>query len=185
MRSQSDPRENVSPCRSPLCGSRRRKATSHHKKAPHVGVPSYANGFDLAEFLPRGRAVRSRGDPRENVSPCRSSLCDSRRREATGHTKEHPMFEAPSYANGFDLAEFLPRGRAVRSRGDPRENVSPCRSSLCDSRRRKATGHTKEHPMLGVLFCGDSWQNRTAVSALRGPCLSRLTNEPFFACKLL
>ena len=30
----------------------------------------------------------------------------------------------------------------------------------------------------GASFCGDSWENRTPVSALRGPCLSRLTNEP-------
>ena len=45
-----------------------------------------------------------------------------------------------------------------------------------------------------VIF-GDSWENRTPVSALRGPCLSRLTNEPcallvyysktFFVCQYL
>ena len=90
-----------------------------------------------------------------------------------------------SRVDNFVVAEFLPRGRAVRSQGDPRENVSPCRSPLCGSRRRKATSHHKKAPRYGVPFYGDSWQNRTAVSALRGPCLSRLTNEPFFACKLL
>ena len=30
-------------------------------------------------------------------------------------------------------------------------------------------------------FFGDPWENRTPVSALRGPCLSRLTNGPFLS----
>ena len=57
-----------------------------------------------------------------------------------------------SYGDGVVVAEFLPRGKAVRSQSDPRENVSPCRSPLCGSRRREVTGHTKEHPILGVLL---------------------------------
>ena len=38
----------------------------------------------------------------------------------------------------------------------------------------------QRHPQGVPLLFGDSWQNRTAVLALRGPCLSRLTNEPYF-----
>ena len=38
---------------------------------------------------------------------------------------------------------------------------------------------TKKHHPNRVVCRGDSWENRTPVSALRGPCLSRLTNEPF------
>ena len=45
--------------------------------------------------------------------------------------------------------------------------------------RPRVTKHKKDTP-LECLVLGDSWENRTPVSALRGPCLSRLTTEPFF-----
>ena len=38
---------------------------------------------------------------------------------------------------------------------------------------------TKRTPSWCPFRFGDSWENRTPVSALRGPCLSRLTNEPY------
>ena len=38
----------------------------------------------------------------------------------------------------------------------------------------------REHPQGMLSFFGDPWENRTPVSALRGPCLSRLTNGPDF-----
>ena len=34
-------------------------------------------------------------------------------------------------------------------------------------------------------FFGDPWENRTPVSALRGPCLSRLTNGPFVSRSII
>ena len=40
----------------------------------------------------------------------------------------------------------------------------------------------KTPPSLVVFFVGDPWENRTPVSALRGPCLSRLTNGPSRDC---
>ena len=43
--------------------------------------------------------------------------------------------------------------------------------------------HQKEQgtpEAVSLVLFGDSWENRTPVSALRGPCLSRLTNEPCF-----
>ena len=40
----------------------------------------------------------------------------------------------------------------------------------------------KTPPRLVVFFVGDPWENRTPVSALRGPCLSRLTNGPSHDC---
>ena len=39
--------------------------------------------------------------------------------------------------------------------------------------------NTKDTVLVSFAFFGDSWENRTPVSALRGPCLSRLTNEPY------
>ena len=139
---------------------------------------SYGDGIAVAEFLPRGKAVRSQGDPRENVSPCRSSLCDSRRRKATGHIKRHPV-SGCSFADNFAVAEFLPRGKAVRSQSDPRENVSSCRSPLCGSRRREATGHIKRHPMSGCLptLTALIWQNfsRAAEPCDRGAIRGRMS----------
>ena len=42
----------------------------------------------------------------------------------------------------------------------------------------------KTPPKLVVFFVGDPWENRTPVSALRGPCLSRLTNGPWLIARL-
>ena len=36
----------------------------------------------------------------------------------------------------------------------------------------------KKLPNLAAFFFGDPWGNRTPVSAVRGRCLSRLTNGP-------
>ena len=44
---------------------------------------------------------------------------------------------------------------------------------------------TKKDTRDWVSFFGDSWENRTPVSALRGPCLSRLTNEPSCDCPFI
>ena len=44
---------------------------------------------------------------------------------------------------------------------------------------------TSEQKSSDVIFFGDSWENRTPVSALRGPCLSRLTNEPYSRCLII
>ena len=47
-------------------------------------------------------------------------------------------------------------------------------------------GSKKERHPYGMPFLfGDSWENRTPVSALRGPCLSRLTNEPSCDCPFI
>ena len=40
----------------------------------------------------------------------------------------------------------------------------------------------KEHTPFGVCsFFGDPWENRTPVTAVKGRCLSRLTNGPVVA----
>ena len=49
-------------------------------------------------------------------------------------------------------------------------------------------GHQKKyrHSLWSAYtFSGDSWENRTPVSALRGPCLSRLTNGPYHLLNFL
>ena len=43
----------------------------------------------------------------------------------------------------------------------------------------------KQHdPSSDCAVFGDPWENRTPVSALRGPCLSRLTNGPFVVAEV-
>ena len=57
----------------------------------------------------------------------------------------------------------------------------PLRKSLRKAFDMTTSRHRieKHHPKMGGVFYGDPWENRTPVSALRGPCLSRLTNEPY------
>ena len=74
--------------------------------------------------------------------------------------------------------------KSIFLNGECFSNPAQVRERTAPRRVRRIT-KTKGHPQ-GVSFCfGDSWENRTPVSALRGPCLSRLTNEPcLLACLL-
>ena len=70
--------------------------------------------------------------------------------------------------------------------GKRRSNVSNS-ATLRKSLRCGAvllTGHQNEKntTLNGWCRSGDPWENRTPVSALRGPCLSRLTNGPSLDC---
>ena len=51
-----------------------------------------------------------------------------------------------------------------------------CRRHTSFARRANIT--RKKHLLLQVLFSGDPWENRTPVTAVKGRCLSRLTNGP-------
>ena len=49
-----------------------------------------------------------------------------------------------------------------------------------------ADGYKKTNPNplsyksgFGFCCCGDPWRNRTAVTAVKGPCLNLLTNGPY------
>ena len=37
----------------------------------------------------------------------------------------------------------------------------------------------KQHPLRVLFFSGDSYENRTRVTAVKGRCLNRLTKEPY------
>ena len=72
------------------------------------------------------------------------------------------------------------------STGDGRAMFRTPRLAFGDGERvRSTTGHQKSTIRIGWCFFGDSWENRTPVSALRGPCLSRLTNEPCCNCLII
>ena len=45
--------------------------------------------------------------------------------------------------------------------------------------RFSITGAKKERHLFVSLFFGDPWENRTPVTAVKGRCLSRLTNGPY------
>ena len=74
-----------------------------------------------------------------------------------------------------EIRENLPRLArlpVVKRRGSD-SNSAPNGTERFPSRANK-----KMDTENGVHFFGDPWENRTPVSALRGPCLSRLTNGP-------
>ena len=48
-------------------------------------------------------------------------------------------------------------------------------------RKRTRRKRKKHHPKKGGVFCaGDAYGNRTHVTAVKGPCLNRLTNGPLW-----
>ena len=59
--------------------------------------------------------------------------------------------------------------------------VCELRNSVAVFVQPRVTTERKKHSIRSASFCGDPWENRTPVSALRGPCLSRLTNGPLFS----
>ena len=69
-------------------------------------------------------------------------------------------------------------GRAMWRTPIPRSKALGRSSIRSTSHQQKQ----KTPPRLVVFFVGDPWENRTPVSALRGPCLSRLTNGPSLDC---
>ena len=81
--------------------------------------------------------------------------------------------------NLLRLTRLPPRKRRSNvSTSHPEEQSS---REQFDSLHRSPTKQ-KTPPRLVVFFVGDPWENRTPVSALRGPCLSRLTNGPSRDC---
>ena len=54
-------------------------------------------------------------------------------------------------------------------------------------RSRRSRNKKRQTPLVECLslFVGDPYGNRTHVSALRGPRLSRLTNGPFVGCPII
>ncbi len=81
--------------------------------------------------------------------------------------------------NLLRLTRLPPRKRRSNvSTSHPEEQSS---REQFDSLHRSPTKQ-KTPPRLVVFFVGDPWENRTPVSALRGPCLSRLTNGPSHDC---
>ena len=69
-----------------------------------------------------------------------------------------------------------------RERWDRDSNSAPLRKlALRSDSPQESPKKEKQHdPSSDCAVFGDSWENRTPVSALRGPCLSRLTKEPCF-----
>ena len=61
--------------------------------------------------------------------------------------------------------------------------LNPIRGAKHPEWVRKRTWHErkKHHPKKGGVFCaGDAYGNRTHVTAVKGPCLNRLTNAPSY-----
>ena len=84
--------------------------------------------------------------------------------------------------NLLRLTRLPPRKRRSNvSTSHPEEQSS---REQFDSLHRSPTKQ-KTPPRLVVFFVGDPWENRTPVSALRGPCLSRLTNGPYHLLNFL
>ena len=79
----------------------------------------------------------------------------------------------------FAYGEYLRTLRLVSELPDLRvANANPATASQGEI---PSTGHQrkeKHHPNLGGVFFGDAYGNRTHVTAVKGPCLSRLTNAP-------
>ena len=90
----------------------------------------------------------------------------------------------PRAANSWENLPRLARLPTRKQRGRD-SNSAPLRFSCGAEFVRPWVAKTKRTPQR-VSFCfGDSWENRTPVSALRGPCLSRLTNEPYLFCSII
>ena len=69
----------------------------------------------------------------------------------------------------------------------PQETAEQC-CEPSDLRRRvrflvRVTGIEKDTTSV-VSYSGDSYGNRTHVTAVKGPCLNRLTNEPGSECRI-
>ncbi len=56
---------------------------------------------------------------------------------------------------------------------------------LCDAHEEKKKSHNHKFFLQLWDFCfGDSYGNRTRVTAVKGRCLSRLTNEPYVVAEV-
>ena len=107
---------------------------------------------------------------------------------ATRGTKQQPtglFFVACGRPCSFDSSYGLHETATtldIPSRWDPRANQSPtgalvavlCTAALFDSR----TGQIKNPPSECSRDFYDPYGNRTHVTAVKGPCLNRLTNGP-------
>ena len=92
--------------------------------------------------------------------------------------------------------------RVYIRRGFEREFAPPCKVSAGDGGamlRTHSTIHAvrvravfdddeaqkrKSRTFVLLSFFGDSYGNRTHVTAVKGPCLNRLTNEPGSECRI-
>ena len=77
--------------------------------------------------------------------------------------------DTPCDPVGIRRAVFEPRVLSLRRQKTEVGKTHP---------RSKSHEAHKKAPHIGVPFYGDSWRNRTAVTAVKGPCLNLLTNEP-------
>ena len=62
--------------------------------------------------------------------------------------------------------------------------LQQCKQNLhCGAILTTRAQKKERHPMQSdvSLFSGDPWENRTPVTAVKGRCLSRLTNGPMVA----
>ena len=92
----------------------------------------------------------------------------------------HSGYGSKRFAFGCAIhARPAPEEPALRSSGGVGELRAKALRARCGVCSTMGQHRTKKAPIKGASFCGDSWENRTPVSALRGPCLSRLTNEPY------
>ena len=101
------------------------------------------------------------GDPWENLPRLARSLPERQRGSVPNSS---PVKQIQTKTRYIFVTTYASKVKAYR-RGNSHDHRTP--------------QNEKKHLVRGASSCGDPWENRTPVSALRGPCLSRLTNGPF------
>ena len=126
--------------------------------------------------------VVSTGDDEAMVrphAPSRSAL-GAVFNESTGrqHTEIKNQDFCPAYGNQPLLARS--RRETERLWFDPMHRRAE-RQVLCSMEYGSPTHRNKKAGLLSCFLCvGDPYGNRTHVTAVKGPCLNRLTNGPWW-----